>query len=119
MSSGLPIHQRLKEKTCGVWVVDLRDGSLAGTLRFTQGVHEIFSVHALATGKYPEVLGSFDKGKEADFVAVDWNAGQLAMRWHQSLIVEGATPETIEQAAQDTRISPRFLEALEAELDPG
>jgi guanine deaminase len=47
-----------------------------------------------------DMLGSFDKGKEADFVAVDWNAGQLAMRWHQSLIVEGASPETVEQAAQ-------------------
>ena len=46
------------------------------------------------------MLGNFDRGKEADFVAVDWNAGQLAMRWHQSLIVEGAGPETIEQAAQ-------------------
>jgi guanine deaminase len=46
------------------------------------------------------MLGNFDKGKEADFVAVDWNAGQLAMRWRQSLIVESASPETIEQAAQ-------------------
>ena len=35
-----------------------------------------------------DMLGNFDKGKEADFVALDWNAGQLAMRWHQSLIVE-------------------------------
>ena len=46
------------------------------------------------------MLGNFDKGKEADFVAIDWNAGQLAMRWHQSLIMEGVSPETIEQAAQ-------------------
>jgi guanine deaminase len=46
-----------------------------------------------------DLLGNFDKGKEADFVALDWNAGQHAMRWHQSLITTG-NPETIEQAAQ-------------------
>jgi hypothetical protein len=46
-----------------------------------------------------DLLGNFEKGKEADFVALDWNAGQLAMSWHQSLIATGA-PETIDQAAK-------------------
>jgi guanine deaminase len=46
-----------------------------------------------------DLLGNFDKGKEADFVALDWNAGQQAMRWHQSLITSG-NPETIEHASQ-------------------
>ena len=46
------------------------------------------------------MLGNFDKGKEADFVALDWNAGQTAMRWHQSLVAPGAGPETIDQASQ-------------------
>ena len=47
-----------------------------------------------------DVLGNFDKGKEADFVALDWNAGQAAMSWHQSLITGGNVPETIDQASQ-------------------
>src|SRR5262245_837765 len=47
-----------------------------------------------------DVLGNFDRGKEADFVALDWNAGQAAMRWHQSLITGGNVPETMDQAAQ-------------------
>jgi guanine deaminase len=47
-----------------------------------------------------DVLGNFNKGKEADFVVLDWKAGQPAMRWHQSLVVPGAGPETNEQAAQ-------------------
>jgi guanine deaminase len=46
-----------------------------------------------------DLLGNFDKGKEADFVVLDWNAGQHAMRWHQSLITSG-DPETMQQAAQ-------------------
>ena len=32
-------------------------------------------------------------------MALDWNAGQSAMRWRQSLIVDGA-PEDMDQAAQ-------------------
>jgi len=47
-----------------------------------------------------DMLGNFDTGKEADFVALDCNAGQLAMAWRQSLAVPGGVPETIEQAAQ-------------------
>jgi guanine deaminase len=47
-----------------------------------------------------DLLGSFDKGKEADFVALDWNAGQHAMRWHQSLVSPEGGPETMEQAAR-------------------
>jgi guanine deaminase len=47
-----------------------------------------------------DLLGNFDRGKEADFVALDWNAGQAAMTWHQALITGGQVPETMEQAAQ-------------------
>jgi guanine deaminase len=47
-----------------------------------------------------DTLGSFDKGKEADFVALDWNAGQAAMSWHQSLTAGSGGPETMDQAAQ-------------------
>jgi len=44
-------------------------------------------------------LGNFEPGKEADFVALDWTAGQTAMAWHQSLITT-AGPRTLEEAAQ-------------------
>ncbi|MBA4191234.1 MAG: guanine deaminase [Planctomycetaceae bacterium] len=46
-----------------------------------------------------DVLGNFNVGKEADFVALDWNAGQHAMAWHQSLIAPATGPETMDQAA--------------------
>jgi guanine deaminase len=52
-----------------------------------------------AEGLYiDEYLGSFDVGKEADFVAIDWTAGPTAMAWHQSLVAEHG-PATIEDAA--------------------
>lgn len=59
--SGIPITERAAERNCGVWIVDLRDGSLAGILRFTQGVHEIFSVQVLPGVRNPRILEQFDK----------------------------------------------------------
>jgi guanine deaminase len=47
-----------------------------------------------------DMLGNFDKGKEADFVVLDPNAGQAAVRWHQSLVAGDAGPESKDQAAQ-------------------
>ena len=44
-------------------------------------------------------LGNFQPGKEADFVALDWNAGPPAQAWHQSLITDGKGPATVQEAA--------------------
>lgn len=46
-----------------------------------------------------DVLGNFDIGKEADFVVLDWDAGQRAMVWHESLLVSKEGPKTMEEAA--------------------
>jgi uncharacterized protein (TIGR03032 family) len=53
--SGLPITQRLQERTCGVWVVDLRNGQTVGFLRFESGVQEIFAVQVLHGIRFPEI----------------------------------------------------------------
>ncbi|TCT03150.1 guanine deaminase [Aquabacter spiritensis] len=53
-----------------------------------------------AEGLYiDDMLGNFEPGKEADFVALDWNGGPAALPWHQSLSYRGAGPETVEEAA--------------------
>lgn len=52
-----------------------------------------------AQGLYLEkVIGNFEPGKEADFVALDWNAGPPPMKWHQSLICD--KPTTMKEAEQ-------------------
>ena len=45
-----------------------------------------------------DLLGNFAVGKEADFIALDWKAGQHALEWHQSLMCDEAIPSTMEQA---------------------
>ncbi len=53
-----------------------------------------------AEGLYiDDLVGNFEPGKEADFVALDWNAGPAAQAWRQSLVVDHNGPRTVEQAA--------------------
>jgi uncharacterized protein (TIGR03032 family) len=54
--SGLPITERLQERTCGVWVVDTRNGQTVAFLRFEAAVQEIFAVLVLPGVRFPEVL---------------------------------------------------------------
>lgn len=61
MFSGIPIADSAQERNCGVWVIDINDGSLAGILRFTQGVEEIFAVQALPGLRFPEILPKYDQ----------------------------------------------------------
>ncbi len=51
----LPITEKLQERVCGVWMVDLKRGRIAGFLRFEDLVQEIFDVALLPGTRYPEV----------------------------------------------------------------
>ena len=59
--SGIPITEKAAERNCGVWIVDVTDGSLVGILRFTEGVHEIFAVQTLPGIRFPELLDKHDE----------------------------------------------------------
>jgi uncharacterized protein (TIGR03032 family) len=52
---GLPLTDRLQEKLCGVWALDIRTGKILGFLRFEGLVQEIFDVQLLAGIRYPEI----------------------------------------------------------------
>jgi uncharacterized protein (TIGR03032 family) len=51
---GIPVLDD-PDRFCGVWVVDIRDGSSVGFLRFAGIVQEVFDVQVLSW-KYPEVV---------------------------------------------------------------
>ncbi|MEL7448427.1 MAG: TIGR03032 family protein, partial [Pseudomonadota bacterium] len=53
--SGIPIVSRLRERTCGVWVVNIETGETVAFLRFETGVEEIFGVQVLQAS-YPDML---------------------------------------------------------------
>jgi uncharacterized protein (TIGR03032 family) len=55
---GIPLSQRLKpeERACGIWIIDIRNGSVVGFVRFEGDVQEIFDVQLLPGVVYPELL---------------------------------------------------------------
>jgi uncharacterized protein (TIGR03032 family) len=63
---GIPIAQRA-DRSCGVWLVDTRDGKTLGFLRFEGSVQEIFDIQLLAGARYPEVLEPTDDHVGAAF----------------------------------------------------
>lgn len=42
--SGIPLMDRLEDRTCGIWVIHIETGEIIGFLRFEDAVQEIFSV---------------------------------------------------------------------------
>jgi uncharacterized protein (TIGR03032 family) len=53
---GLPLTAEGAERTCGVWVVDLRSGDIVAWLKFEGQVREIFEVTALTGIRMPEIV---------------------------------------------------------------
>ena len=70
--SGIPITERLtEERTCGVWVVDIRTGQIVAFLRFEDAVQEIFAVPVLPGRRYPDLINDDEKLLENSFVVPD------------------------------------------------
>lgn len=53
---GIPLTERVAERECGVYAIDLRTGRTAAFLRFEGDVREIFDVQVLPNIVYPELL---------------------------------------------------------------
>jgi uncharacterized protein (TIGR03032 family) len=53
--AGLPLTEREQDRKCGVWIIDIENGTTVGFLVFSGGVQEIFSVQ-LVPSAYPALL---------------------------------------------------------------
>lgn len=54
--SGFPLVERVEERTCGVWVVDIRNGRTVAWVKFEGEVEEIFGVEVLPGIRFPELI---------------------------------------------------------------
>jgi len=54
--SGIPLTERLDERICGVWVVNIDSGETVAFLRFEDAVQEIFAVQLLPGIRFPEIV---------------------------------------------------------------
>jgi uncharacterized protein (TIGR03032 family) len=64
----LPLTDRLRERVCGVWIIELRSGQIAGFLRFEDIVQEIFDVALLPGVRYPEIAEPGSTAASESFV---------------------------------------------------
>jgi len=65
--SGIPLVERVQERTCGVWCVNINTGETLGFLRFDSGVQEIFAVQILPA-RFPEMLEWTDERLKTSYV---------------------------------------------------
>jgi uncharacterized protein (TIGR03032 family) len=69
--SGIPLVDRLEERACGVWVVNIQTGQTVAFLRFEEAVQEIFAVQVLAGIHFPEILEWGDERVAHSYVLPD------------------------------------------------
>jgi uncharacterized protein (TIGR03032 family) len=89
--SGIPLVQRLRERTCGVWVVNIETGQTVAFLRFEAGVQEIFAVQVLRGIRFPELL--------------EWNDQRLA---HSYVLPDEALADVVLPTEEELARSPAF-----------
>ena len=58
---GLPITERVQDRNCGVWVVNIETGETVAFLRFEEAVQEVFAVAVLPNTRFPELLSTDDE----------------------------------------------------------
>jgi uncharacterized protein (TIGR03032 family) len=70
MFGDLPISQ-VEDRTCGVWVVNLKTGKVDAFLRFDEGVEEIFAVRVVQNCRFPELFDWEDKLMASSYALPD------------------------------------------------
>jgi uncharacterized protein (TIGR03032 family) len=65
---GIPIAENGQERCCGVWVVDIRTGTIVAFVRFEGAVQEIFAVEVLPDIRLPELLNEPGEILDSSFV---------------------------------------------------
>ena len=69
--SGIPLVEEIKERTCGVWVIDIRTGQTVAFLRFEGIVQEIFAIQVLPGIRYPDVINEAGETLDLSFILPD------------------------------------------------
>ncbi|MEO1069698.1 MAG: TIGR03032 family protein, partial [Cyanobacteria bacterium J06638_6] len=69
--SGIPLTERLTERICGVWVVNLDTAKIIAFLQFEDAVQEIFAVQVLVGTRFPELLIDNDGLVDSAYVLPD------------------------------------------------
>ena len=69
--SGIPLTERLTERICGVWVVNIEQGEIIAFLKFEDAVQEIFAVQVLVGSRFPELFVDENEFLKTSYVLPD------------------------------------------------
>ena len=69
--SGIPLVEQSTQRACGVWVLDTCSGQVAGYVKFSGDVQEIFAVEVLAGMQFPELVQDDHELVDSTFVLPD------------------------------------------------
>jgi uncharacterized protein (TIGR03032 family) len=84
--SGIAVAEmKQQDRCCGVWIIDTRTGQIAGFVKFTDGVQEIFAVQAMPGLRWPEVLS-----EDTTRIAESYELADEALRQVPSELISGA-----------------------------
>lgn len=123
--SGIPLVERLSERTCGVWVVHIETGQTVGFLRFEAGVQEIFAVQVLQGIRFPELMEWNDERMAHSYVLPDEALAEVVLPTEEELAKtpayhfqranqmyeQGKTEEAIAAYRRCLELEPKFPNA--------
>lgn len=69
--SGIPLVERLQERNCGVWVVNIHTAEIVAFVKFEDALQEIFAVEVLPGIRYPDVVTDNTEVLSNSFVLPD------------------------------------------------
>ena len=100
MFSGIPLVERARERTCGVWVVNIETGQTVGFLRFEAGVQEIFAVQVLRGMRFPELLEWNDERLAHSYVLPDDALADVVLRTEANQLPSAAPIERLAEIVE-------------------
>ena len=112
--SGIPLVERVKERTCGVWVVNIATGQTVGFLRFEAGVQEIFAVQVLRGMRFPELLEWSDERLGSSYVLPDEALADVAL----PELDESRSPAPIERLTETSSSEKHETRNSKIETNP-
>jgi uncharacterized protein (TIGR03032 family) len=113
--SGIPLVERVDERTCGVWVVNIETGQTVGFLRFEAGVQEIFAVQILRGMRFPELLEWSDERLGSSYVLPDEALADVVLRNEAD---QSTLPAPIERLAETSTSEKHETRNSKIETNP-
>jgi len=97
----------VKDRQCGVWVVDLRSGQNAQRFfRFEESFRRLFDVQVLPGIRYPEILNRPTSSSRSAYTLPDERSGMLPAA---DLAYEFLLPRTTRDRSEQSRQEQQHL----------